>query len=124
MGLRKVVGVAIVFSLLSAPSVAGETRKGKLWRISLAVLGSAAVADTCFSWDKMEANPLLKGSGGRFGARGVTLKASVTGAAMIIQWRLVRKDPKVTPYFATANLATAGILTGAAVRNFRAPSVR
>ena len=121
MNLRRLAGAAVVLALLGAPGLAAETRKAKLWRVSMVVLGGASVTDACFSWGKMEANPLLRTNDGRFGTRSVALKGSLVGAAMIFQWRLTRKDPKLTPYLATANLATAGILTGAAVRGFRTP---
>lgn len=124
MSLKRIVSGAIVFALLSLPGWAGETRKAKIWRISMVVLGGATTADAYSSWGKREANPLLQTTSGQFGARSVALKASFTGAAMFMQWRLARKDPKITPYLATANFAAAAIFTGAAARALRTPSAK
>jgi len=106
-------------ALLAAPSFAEGPKKSKFWRASLFVLASASAADACTSWGQQEANPLVRGPSGSFGARSATMKVSFTGAAMFLQWRMLKKDPKMTPYFATANMAVAGVLTGAAVHAVR-----
>ena len=106
-------------ALLAAPSFAEGSRKNKLWRASLFVLASASAADACTSWGQLEANPLVRGANGAFGVRSATMKVSLTGAAMLLQWRMARRDPRMTPYFATANMAVAGVLTGAAVHAAR-----
>jgi hypothetical protein len=121
MNFRKLAGAAAVWSLLAMPGVAEETRRSKLWRVSLAALGGATAADMASSFGKQEVNPLMEAGGGRFSAQSVALKASLTGAAMFIQWRIVRKSSRAQPYAGAANLALAGVLAGAAAHNMRTP---
>jgi len=113
MQKTKLFSLLIIFGLLTAPAHA-ETKKAKLWRVSVAVLGAVSIADVHSSMGRREANPFLQSSDGRFHARGVSLKAIAVGSAVGAQWLLVRKNPNAAGYAAAANFA-ASALTGAVV---------
>jgi len=69
------------------------------------------------SWGKREFNPLLRGRGGRFDARGVAVKSSIVGTAVGFEWLLLRKEPRLGNTLAGANLGLTAWTGGVAVRN-------
>ena len=109
----KVIGFLVILGLVTAPANA-ETRRGKLWKISVAVLGAVSIADVQSSMGRRELNPLLQSGNGRFQARGVTLKTLIVGSSLGAQWFLVRKNPHAAGYAAAANFGVSA-LTGAVV---------
>jgi hypothetical protein len=82
-----------------------------MWAASVGVLVAASVVDAHSSWGKPEANRLLANGQGRFGGRGVALKGLLTGAAVGLQWVMVRKGPeggkKAARVAAVSNFAMA-----------------
>ena len=102
------------------PGVEVRTGHGqKLLRISMGVLAAATVADAATSWNRMEANPLLQGPNGRFGAKGMSLKFALAGSTIAAQWMMSKKMPGSARTMAIANYSMSGILTGVAVHNFQ-----
>jgi len=117
MPKQKLSAFLLILSLFSVHAEAEELREarhGKLWRASVAVLGAVAIADMQSSAGRMEANPLLSSSNGRFSGRGMALKGAGVGAVAGVQWLLLRKNPKAAPWAAGVNFAAAA-LTGTAV---------
>ena len=114
MPKQKLLGLFLVLSLFSLNAQAQEARHGKLWRVSVAILGAVTIADMQSSVGRMEANQLLSSSDGRFSGRGMALKGVGVGAVVGVQWLLLRKNPKAAPWAAGANFAAAA-LTGTAV---------
>ena len=106
-------GFLVISGLFSANAQA-ETRKGKIWRVSAAVLGAVTIADMQSSIGRPEANAFLRSSDGRFAGRGIALKSLVVGAAVGGQWLMLRKNPNAATWAAGVNFAAAS-LTGAAV---------
>jgi len=101
---------------------ASDVRHGrgqKLLRISMGILAAATVADAATSWNRLEANPLLQGPNGRFGAQGMSLKFALAGSTIAAQWMVSKKLPGTNRAMAIANLSMSGILTGVAVQNYR-----
>jgi hypothetical protein len=114
MPKQKLLRCFLVLSLFSLQAQAEEHRHGKLWRVSVAILGAVTIADMQSSVGRMEANPLLSSSNGRFSGRGMALKGVGVGAMVGAQWLMLRKHPNAAPWAAGANFAAAA-LTGTAV---------
>jgi hypothetical protein len=92
----------------------------KLWWGSVAALAGATVLDARSSWGRHELNPLLQGPNGRFGARSVEIKSAIVGIGLAVQWVALRHhSQKIEKPLSFANLAAAGLTTGAAVHNLR-----
>ncbi len=115
-GTKVKLAASLIALMLCGPLGAEEKRRS-LWRVSVAALLGAAAADVHTSLGRPEANPLLRGPGGRFDGRGVAIKCGVGGAAIAAQWLILRRQPRAEPYAAAANFATASFVAGAAVRN-------
>ncbi len=104
--------------ILSASlEVHAETRAASLWKTSVAVLAGATAADAATSIGRVELNPLLRSADGRFHARGVAIKAAITGGAVAAQWLMLRNNSKAGKYAAAANFAAASLFAGVAARN-------
>jgi hypothetical protein len=90
----------------------------RLWIASMI----AAVAGTSFdagsSRGQVEANGLLASSDGRFGAKGLGIKAGFAAATIIPQICL-RKHKALKGPFAFGNFAEAAIFTGVSVHNLQ-----
>lgn len=95
----------------------GAPRRSVWWKASLAALATATVVDAHSSWGRMEANPLLRNSNGRFGMQGIAFKAAIFGGVAGAQYLLTRKNPKAEKYGAVTNFVLSGVLTGAAIAN-------
>ena len=59
MRKQTLIGFLVILGLLSTNAQA-ETRRGKLWRVSAAVLGAVTIADMHSSVGRMEANSMLQ----------------------------------------------------------------
>jgi len=116
MQKTKLFAFLIIFGLLTAPAQA-ETKRKKLWRVSVAVLGAVSIADMHSSMGRREANPFLRSSDGRFHGRGITLKSIAVGSAVGAQWLLMRKNPNAAGYAAAANFAASALTGTVVVRN-------
>lgn len=92
---------------------------GKFYRVSQAILVAGNAADAHSSWNRRELNPILAGPNGRFGARGVSIKAAIAAGWIITQELTTRKDHRPRKAFAIANTAGGVFLGGVAVRNNR-----
>lgn len=101
-----------------APPSRDIHKPNRMWKTSLAVMAAASAADLLTSIGKRELNPVLRGSDGRFGARGAAFKSALTGGAMLGQFLLIRKNPNAAPYAAISNFGMAGVFTSAAIHNF------
>ena len=92
------------------------------WKSSAAAVAGASAFDIASSWGRCcEANRLLASPDGRFRLRGMTIKSSTLGAQLLAQYFLARRNPKLGKILAYVNFASAGALTGSAVRNLRIP---
>jgi hypothetical protein len=125
---RALAFAALLFSAFSTPAFSQNEpphyRLGKLWRVSLAALAGATAVDAVSSWNQPEANPVLRGSSGHFGAQGVGIKIGLAGTVAVTQYLLARKGPKYERVAAFANFTAAGVFGAAAVHNWsHAPAV-
>jgi|SRR3989344_1331398 len=122
---RSVLLLPLVLGLTAGPVMAEKPHKGfwrKMRRVSEFVLGGSQALDIHSSLSApqgvMEANPLLRGSNGRLGARGVAIKLAIVGGALAVE-RLTNKNGRYDKTFAITNLALSGVTTGVAVHNYR-----
>jgi len=97
-------------------TLSAETKMHKLGRFSRSFLIGAVTADVVSSWGGRELNPLLRSSNGNFGMRGAAVKYGTLGAALLTL-RLTKKENEKAVIF--GQIASAGFLTGIAVRNTR-----
>jgi hypothetical protein len=92
-------------------------RKAKLvWKISIAALVTASAMDAATSMGKYEGNGLLRGSDGKFGGKGIALKAGIAGITLIPQL-LLRNHENLRKPFTIANFAQAGMYSAIAIHN-------
>lgn len=124
--IKKLVALATLAASLSfaagglIPSAPPEKPGKKLWWASVAALAAASVLDARSSWGRHELNPLLQGPNGRFSARSVEIKSAIVGVGVAFQWIALRHhNQKMEKPLSFANLAAAGLTTGAAVHNLR-----
>ena len=97
----------------------------KLWRPSLAALAVGSALDAHSSWSKCcEANPFLPSNNGRFGGGAAAMKGAAFGGQLLFQTWAVRKWPRASKPLSIVNFATAGLLTGVAIRNYGLPGSR
>ncbi|MDX1980395.1 MAG: hypothetical protein SFV51_09010 [Bryobacteraceae bacterium] len=89
------------------------------WKLSVVAAAAAAAADSHSSWGRLETNPLLRGSNGRFGLQSLALKALITGGAIGVQYLILRKHPNAEKYGVATNMIMAGVLGTAAAINYR-----
>jgi hypothetical protein len=121
MRKQKLAGFFLLFSLFSlhaqAQEFQQEARHGKLWRVSVALLGAVTIADMQSSAGRMEANPLMSSSNGRFTSRGMALKGVGVGAMVGVQYLMLRKNPHGAPWAAGANFAASALVGSAVIHN-------
>ena len=79
-------------------------------------LGGIA-ADVASSWGCLESNPLLRSPDGRFGTKGMLIKVSLSGGAVVLSHYLYRKHPKLGRPLGIVLGVTGGALQGVALRN-------
>jgi hypothetical protein len=114
--ISAVIAVRLLLALALCFPLAAQHR---LWRVSAATYGGAQVADTASSWGRYEGNQLLRSAGGRFGARGVVIKAGISGGVLLAEWFVLRRHPRAARSLAFVNFASAGVVAGAAFYNSR-----
>ncbi|MBL8176702.1 MAG: hypothetical protein JNK48_18645 [Bryobacterales bacterium] len=116
------VAALLTFQSLSAQSLVRpeQSRKRSVWwKVSTVALAVATSVDAHSSWGRIEANPVLSGANGRFGAKGIALKALITGGVLSAQYMMMKNHPKAEKYGAWTNFALAGALGSAAAYNYR-----
>jgi hypothetical protein len=112
----------ILAALLIAAPASAETKKRNLWKASVAALAAATIADAHSSWNRPEANPLLKAGDGRFGGRSIAIKGAIIGSTLLVQHFVLKKNPQAERMTAFTNFTVAGVLGGVAVYNHRLKS--
>jgi len=101
-----------------------ESKWGKAWLGSVAVLAAANTADVLSSRNLAEMNPFLRNQQGNFSAgKAALIKASATGGFIFLQWLIRRgRDRKhFDKPFAIINLSAAGAVGATAAHNFCIP---
>ena len=103
--------------------------KRLLWLVSIPVFIAANVLDASSSWGKPESNRVLQGSTGRFDGRSVALKFGIAGGMIAGEYsliRLLKRNPAsrdaALSASAWSNFVGAGVLSGAAIHNYRLSS--
>ena len=123
-----VAGSAPLAVVNNTPEVHGR-HKRLLWLVSIPVFIAANVLDAHSSWGKPESNRVLQGSAGRFDGRSVALKFGIAGGLIAGEYSLIRmlkKSPAsrdaALSASAWSNFVGAGVLSGAAIYNYRLSS--
>jgi hypothetical protein len=93
-----------------------DRRSSTIWKISMAAMLGTSAIDAASSMGKQEGNPLLRSSDGKFGARGIAIKGSLT-ALCIAPQLLLRSHHELRKPFIVANFIGTGLFTFAAVHN-------
>jgi hypothetical protein len=88
------------------------------WKWSLAPVLASQVLDATSSYGMRELNPVLAGSGGRFGMQSTTIKLGVTGALLGVEYLIVRAHPGSARVFTKLNWAVAAVTFGLAAHNY------
>lgn len=120
--MRHVVAVLLLIAM-AGPEAQAAGWKSKVKRVALvasqmAVAGASA-ADLASSWGGQEANPLLRGTDGRFGARGAAVKFGMVGGIIALE-RLWLRDERYAPVVIGANAAVSVMYVRVAQHNLRA----
>lgn len=89
-----------------------------LWRASVVALVAASAVDAHSSWGKLEANPVVAGRDGRFGARSLGMKVGLTSAVVVVQHWLIKKNPGAARGLSIANLGLTAAHAAIAVHNY------
>ena len=124
--MRKLLSSVLAITLL-APGLFAEaveqpryeygSKRSSIWKASLAMLAASSIVDAHSSWGRSEANPLLRGSNGRFGWQGVAIKAAIFGGVVGAQYFLLKKNPSAEKYGTVTNMVLSSVLTSAAISN-------
>jgi hypothetical protein len=88
------------------------------WERSLIPLLASQSLDAASSYGYRELNPLLADPNGAFGVRATTVKFSVVGALIGVEYILAKKSPQAARLFTKLNWSTAAVTTGLAVHNY------
>lgn len=90
----------------------------KSWKISLVPLIASQALDSASSYGMRELNPLLADPNGGFGMKATGIKLGVTGAAVAVEYLIVRKYPRSAGVISKLNWTTGIVTTGFAVHNY------
>ena len=117
---RSVAFLLFMTGLLFPAEAAAEkpSRWRAVWHVSEALLAGANAADIASSWGKGEANPLVR-TGRTFSYGSLAIKLGVVSGSLAAQHYMVRKSPNHAPYYASADLAAAAVLSLTAAHNMR-----
>ncbi len=96
----------------------GRKKDKSRWQKSLIALLAGNAADVASSWGHGEANSLLAGKEGKFGAKGLAIKGGITGAMALAEYLLSRKDSDLYKYLTPMNYGAAALPAAMSVRNF------
>ena len=108
--------LCVVVFLLAFASTAFSA-DAVLW-VSQAALVAAHAVDAHSSFGHPEANPLLRGSCGEFGARGALVKVAALAGLLVMEHLVTRKHPSTRRAFLWINWAGAGGAAAVAARNY------
>jgi hypothetical protein len=97
-------------------SVSNHDRSATLWKVSIATMLAASAFDAASSMGKSEQNPLLRGSDGTFGARGVAIKFALVGASLTPQI-IFRNRKDLRRLFTIINFGDTAMFTTIGVHN-------
>ncbi|MEZ5399409.1 MAG: hypothetical protein R2729_07045 [Bryobacteraceae bacterium] len=106
---------------LDMPAPGAHKPRSGFWRASIGAVLAASAFDAHSSMHRFEANPLLRGTNGRFQMRGFAVKAAITSGAMGIQYLLLRKSSRGERAAAFVNFGMAGGLSVVAAKNYSNP---
>ena len=90
----------------------------RLWIASMASAVSGTSFDAASSWGLREGNGILASSNGRFGAKGLSIKARLA-AALIGPQIYLRKHQELKRAFIIGNFAEAAFFTGVSIHNLQ-----
>lgn len=88
-----------------------------LWHVSVAAYSGAQAFDAASSLGRIEANPLMRSADGRFGTRGIAIKAGITGAVVLGQYLILRRRPQARRALAVVNFGVAAGVGVVGARN-------
>lgn len=101
-------------SRLARPANAGWWKR----HLDTALHLGATSADAASSWGRVELNPVLRSSDGRFGARGLAIKGTFAIGVEIIKWRLAKRHPRER-WVRALSLVPAAAFGTVSARNWR-----
>lgn len=115
--------ISLIFLLLASHAFGQEPPKKegpdmKSVRASLLFYTSASALDAWSSWGRLERNALLRGENGRFGAKGIAVKAGIVGGIWAANEILGRRL-KIRKALIIMNCALGGAYLGAAGYNIK-----
>ena len=122
--MKSFAAFLLVLSTLFLPAASAADRPSRwhaVWRVSQAMLVAGNTADIASSWGKYETNPLLR-TGARFSYGSMAIKLGMMTGSLAVQQYIAHKHPDRIPYFASANLAVAGVLGIVAFHNTGVPA--
>lgn len=106
----------ILLILVCAACAQADERR--LWKWSVAALAASTAADCHSSYGMRELNPLLRGSGKRFDAGSVAIKAGIAGAFVLGQRLFLPGRQNGRKRWAALNFSMAATTGGFAARNY------
>lgn len=114
------LAVLLAGHFMPCQAVEARKRSRRLWWASVALVVAASVLDVASSRGGVEANPLLRGRNGSFNTgRAVMLKSIAMGGMVATEALVLRRSPMSARDAALVNFATAGTISGLAIRNLK-----
>ncbi len=117
---RLLLFFAVAFSLhaqsFEPAQIPKQDKWQKIWAASVAVHIAGSAADAGSSFGLREGNPLLAHDG-HFDSRSVGIKAGMTGAAVLVQWLILRHHPEKAKLFSIINFGVGSAYAGVAWHN-------
>jgi hypothetical protein len=119
--LAAVLVLSSMTAVLRAQEVLTEQSPWKNLAVSIAFHGAGTGFDSYSSWQKIERNKLLAGSGGRFTGQSAGRKAGIFAGISSVEILLARKwgrrHPWIVKACAIGNFGTAGMMFAAGMHN-------
>jgi hypothetical protein len=115
------ISLLLVFTM-SGTAFAGEQKRSwkKRWVVSAVALTAASFLDFSSSVGRHEANPLMRGSDGRFNVgRAVAIKGGITAGLLTVEGLMMRhrQDASAEKSSTFVNGMAAAALAATAIRN-------
>jgi len=88
------------------------------WKMSIAPVLASQGLDAASSYGMRELNPMLAGSDGTFGAKGIGIKLGGAAAILGMEYLIVRHNNRAAHIFTKINWAVSIMTTGFAAHNF------
>ena len=88
------------------------------WKLSLLPVVAAHSLDIASSWGHIENNRVLAGPDQRFGMQSAMIKVGIVGVAAVVEYLVLRRNPKMAKLFTRANYINSLFTGGIAVRNY------